>query len=62
MKTKQVLLQKHTSPNSVNIEGVDQMVLISVEVPEGVNNIWWGGRGLPEGGQWLLCSRLIPIH
>lgn len=31
-----------TPPNSVNIEGVDQMVLISVEVPGGVNNSRWG--------------------
>lgn len=33
----QLLLDKHTPPYSVNIEGVDQMVLISVEVPQGVN-------------------------
>ena len=62
MRTTPSLLEdKHTAPCSVNIQGVDQMVLICVEVPEGVK-IAVGGAGLPMRMTVVLKKHLHSLE
>lgn len=54
----EMLIGKHTPPYGVNIQGVGQMVLISWEVPKGVNNIGGWGRGRRTYWGWSIMAVL----